>query len=175
VLFSSQVVNCSQDSVVWSIVRVYGNPVDPGDIVDDGLYIAPSAPAFKFAILVKATSVSCPTKVGIATVVVYAPLAEFSVEMEDYAVGGEKHNIGGSDISSETCNKASNLLAVRGMDMPGEWIRVPFTVPATGTYRPYLHYQANPGNVIGATVEIADCGSSEGEASFMLEEGTGMG
>jgi hypothetical protein len=61
------------------------------------------------------------------------------------------------------------------MDMPAEWIRVPFTVPATGTYQPHLHYQAYPGNVIGATVGIADCGSSEGEASFMLEEGAGMG
>jgi hypothetical protein len=173
VLFSSQVVNCSQDSVVWSIVRVYGNPVDPGDIVDDGLYIAPSAPAFKFAILVRATSVSCPTKVGIATVVVYAPLAEFSVEMEDYT---QKYDVSGKpEIKIEGCSKASNGHAVRGMDKPAEWIRVPFTVPATGTYRPYLHYQANLGNVIGATVEIADCGSSEGEAIFMLEEGTGMG
>jgi len=173
VLFSSQVVSCAGDSVVWSITRVYGNPVNPGDIYDDGLYVAPSAPAFKFAILVTATSVSCPSRVGIATIVVYAPLAEFSVEMEDYT---QKYNVSGKpEIEIEGCSKASNGHAVRGMDKPGEWIRVPFTVPATGTYRPYLHYQAYPGNFIGASMEIGDCGPSQGEASFMLEQGTGMG
>jgi hypothetical protein len=173
VQFTSQVVNCAEDSVVWSIAKVYGNPPSQGDILTDGRYIAPSAPKSKFALLVKATSVGCNTKIGIATVVVYASRDTFSVEMEDFT---EKNDIGGAPgIRPEDCGSASGGEAVRGMDKVGEWIRVPVTVPASGTYQPYLHYQANAGNITAVSLEMIGCGSSQAAVNFMLEEGDGMG
>jgi hypothetical protein len=174
VQFTSQVANCAEeDSVVWSISKVYGNPVNPGQIFSDGLYIAPSAPESKFAILVKATSVGCYAKIGIATIVVYAAQDTFSIEMEAFS---EKYDVPGAPgISIAPCKSASGGHTVAGMDKAGEWIKVPVTVPVTGTYRPYLYYQANTGNITWASLEMIGCGSSQPIVTFTLEEGDGMG
>jgi len=170
--FSSQVTNCAKDSVTWAIDKVYGNPVSPGDISSGGLYIAPSEPAFKFAVLVKAASINCPGKIGIATIVVYAQRDTFSVEMEAYT---DKHDIGSSNIHAQGCGAASGGSAVLGMDNAGEWIKVPFTVPATGTYQPYLYYQSMGTGTIMASMELSDCGGSQARVSFTLDQGDGIG
>ena len=170
--FSATVYNCSPDSVIWSVVPVWGDPVSPGGISSRGKYIAPATTDMDFAILVKATSLTCPEKAGIAEVLVYASAREFRIEAEDFT---ESHNIGGASILANLCNGASGGKAVDGMDGEGEWIKVPVRVPVSGTYQAFLQYQAEARDTMEVSIEIEGCGSPNPSAVFDVNHGAGIG
>jgi len=171
--FSATVYNCSPDSVIWSVVPVWGDPVSPGEISSRGKYIAPATTDMDFAVLVKATSLTCPEKAGIAEVRVYASAREFSIEMEDFT---ESYNIEGTyPIYGHACSGASGGEAVDGIDSLGEWIGVPVRIPVSGTYQAFLQYQSRAGDTTEISIEIEGCGSPNPSAVFDVNHGAGIG
>ena len=97
----------------------------------------------------------------------------FKVELEDYTSSFDGD---GSEIAIQTvgCSSASNGAAVYGLDVAGEWIVVPVTVPKDGTYRPHLSYAAHAGANIALKMEMDGCGTSAA-VTFLLTQGTGLG
>ncbi|MFH1220330.1 MAG: hypothetical protein V1694_07730 [Candidatus Eisenbacteria bacterium] len=170
--FSAIVSYCDPDSVIWSVIPVWGDPVSVGGISPRGKYVAPATTDMDFAVLVKATSLTCPEKAGIARVTVYAPAREFSIEMEDFT---ESHNIGGFSIIGGECNGASGGKAVDGMDREGEWIKVPVRIPVSGAYQAFLQYQAGVGDTMEVSIEIVGCGSPDPSAVFDVDHGAEIG
>ena len=95
----------------------------------------------------------------------------FDVEAESYTA---RHNIGGGEIGRVPCGGASGGYVVTGLDVEGEWIDVPVTVPEAGLYDVNLRYQALSDRVIVVRLTADDCGGEQ-EPEFTMEEGGGIG
>jgi hypothetical protein len=171
--FASEVFDCASQNVVWSIERLWGEPASPGVITSVGQYAAPLSINRNFAVVVKALSLGCPTKTGIARVVVYAQPRSFDVELEQFS---SSFNQPGSNVIKPVgCSNASGGLAVSGLDNPGEWIKVVFTIPVSGTYEARVRYQGPDGFMTGVEIKIEDCTTPVPQAEFTLDEGVGVG
>jgi hypothetical protein len=173
VTFSSDVFECSSDSVVWSVGRLWGSSSSLGSISSTGLYQPPPSFNNDFAVAVRATSFDCPGKVGLARVLVYVGPKAFSVQMEDFTSSYDVPY--STPIAAASCGGAIGGKAVKGLDNPGEWIRLVVEVPSAGTYQAFLRYQAETGVVLQAKVSMEEAGDPTPEADFVLDEGAGIG
>ncbi len=174
ITFSKEVEGCGTGGVAWSVEALHGGGPDVGSMGSDGSYNVPSSLTGDIRLLVRAAGVGCSDRVGIATVTVVAP-AEFKVELEDYTASYNDAR-GGSFISAYYCSKASGHHMVKGLDYPGEWIEVPLSVPAYGTYDVVLRYAALAGDTLRATVTLEGCAPSPPpEVDFVMDQGAGLG
>ena len=171
--FLADVIDCTSDGVTWSLARLSGDVFNPGSIAD-GLYEGPLAAEENFAIVIEATSFDCPSKTGIARVMVYAPPTAFDVQTEAYT---QSYDAPGSlsPIVAEPCGGAVGGKAVLGLDVAGEFIEVPVDVPVSGTYTVTLRFQAMAGDTIVSAVSMEGCGSPVPGATFTSTQGAGIG
>ena len=170
--FSSETVGCENTDVIWSVTVVAGDPDSVGWIGTDGIYVAPVAVAATFDLMVRATSVGCPEKSGVAKVLVAGVAKPFEIELEDYT---DHLDLGGRSIAVAYCGAASKDYAVEGLDLAGEYVEVPVRVPGTGTYRAHVYYSAGTETSIDVRVTMTNAGPLPQEADFVLDEGTGIG
>jgi hypothetical protein len=170
--FGSTVFGCSSDSVTWSLLRTWGGVLNIGGIDDDGVYHAPPTPGSSFGLMVMAQSATCEDKTGIARLVIHVPPTEFSVELEQFT---DRLNIGGIGIAASYCGGASGGKQVIGLDVATEWIKVPISVPVTGTYEVHLRYQATGDSPVYEALAIEGQGDPPPEAAFSLMQGSGIG
>jgi hypothetical protein len=175
VVFGREVVGCAGDDVTWSVDALSAGAGDVGSIGPDGSYAVPTSVTASVRLLVRAASVNCADKTGIAVVTVTPPV-EFEVELEDYTAWHDDEN-GSSYISAQACSKASGYRMVKGLDYPGEWIEVPFTVPVYGAYEVVLRYATMRGDTLRATVTFDGCGSALADdgIDFVMDQGEGLG
>ena len=96
----------------------------------------------------------------------------FGVELETFSSSFDDPQLSEIEIRKLACGNASNDTSVYGLDVPGEWVRVPVEIPESGTYVPHLRYAAKEGDLISIRLEMDGCGSAT-VASFLLDEGTG--
>jgi hypothetical protein len=170
--FSGDVFECSTDSVVWSVGRLWGSSSTLGTISSSGLYQPPPSFNNDFAVAVRATSFDCPGKIGLAKVLVYVGPQAFSAQMEGYTSSYDAP--GSVAIASASCGGAHGGLAVKGLDTAGEWVSIAVEVPSAGTYQAFLRYQAKAGDVLQAVVSMEGAGDPTPEASFVLDDGDGL-
>ncbi|MFH1313847.1 MAG: hypothetical protein ABIJ00_11565 [Candidatus Eisenbacteria bacterium] len=170
--FSSEVSGCPTTEVVWSVAAVAGDADSIGTIRTNGTYVAPLAAGSTFDLMVRATSVSCPEKSGVAKVLVAGAAKAFDVELEDYT---DHLDLGGYGISVSYCGAASKQHAVEGLDIAGEYLEVPVRVPGTGTYIASVWYSTNIGFSIEVQVTVIDAGPLPQEDSYLLDQGSGIG
>jgi hypothetical protein len=174
-VFAGSVMNCESHYVSWSIQPINVNPLDLGEITADGTYIAPASAAADIEVLVRATSIGCPGKSGVAKVVVPAQARAFTVELESYVDSHDSVGVPRTEpIAAVGCTYASGGKSVVGMDNPGEYIIVPMTVPGSGTYTASVRYAAWTGDTLHVRLQVEDCGQS-GQDEYLLTEGTGLG
>lgn len=97
-------------------------------------------------------------------------------EAEEFAAYGS-YNIGGYDISSAYCSYASQGLAVDGLDMPGEWIKLKVSFPNSGCYSSRIDYQSAYGDTAEFVVRLLDYPGpgEEISAGYVLIDGYGFG
>jgi hypothetical protein len=170
--FSGSVSNCASSEVTWSLARLWGSTDDLGTISPRGVYEAPTGIANSFAVMVKATGVDCPTKVGIAKVVFY-PSEWPDIQLESFTESLDAP--GSAPIQAATCGGAVGGLAVQGLDTGGEWIKVPIYIPLAGVYRAFVRFQSMPGDTIAVRVAMEGCGTPVPESDFILTGGYGLG
>lgn len=175
IVFDKQVYGCASGEVAWSVEPLIGGVVDVGSIGSDGSYTVPADIAQGVRILVRASSQSCTDRTGTAIVTV-GPPCEFTVELEDYT---EWHDEDGGSmyIVTGSCSRASGYAMVKGMDYPGEYVDVPFSVDEAGTYEVTLIYATVEYDTLGAAVTFSGCGPAlaEPEINFFMDEGIGTG
>ena len=162
------------DEIVWSVESLWGGAGDVGSIGEDGSYTVPTTLTESVPLMIKATDQSSG-RIGIARVMVAVPV-EFAVEMEDYTDWHDDER-GDYYLRSLYCSQASGNYMVKYMDYPGEWIEVPFSVPAMGTYELTLRYAASAGDTLRATASFEGCGAPMAgpEVDFVLDKGAGLG
>jgi hypothetical protein len=73
------------------------------------------------------------------------------VEGEGFKVS---QDLGGMPITREYCTSASGHQAADGIDIPGEWIRLPLTITTAGLYDLFVAYQANDGDTVQVRLTI---------------------
>jgi hypothetical protein len=97
---------------------------------------------------------------------------EFGVELENFM---DKSDIlDSATIHAAICSGASGGHQVEGMDVAGEWIKVPLHVEVAGTYEATLAYQAD-GVPVEVAMTVEGCGDPSTVVSFTLEEHAGIG
>jgi hypothetical protein len=173
--FTSVVSGCATEDVVWSVAAVTGDPDIVGTISSEGVYVAPTAAQSPLELMVRAVSVDCSDKSGVAKVVVIAGAASFEVELDRYTFS---HNIEKPmkyDIAIAYCSHASEGKAVEGLDVEGEYIEVPITVPGPGVYTASVTYAAWVDMPLEVRVEVEGCSELSQSEDFLLDEGTGAG
>jgi hypothetical protein len=79
---------------------------------------------------------------GLALLVAAAAQAAVLVEAENYVAS---YNTGGIGIQIVACSGASGGYAVEGVDVPGEWIEIPVTVPEIYGYADTLRSAGETG------------------------------
>ncbi len=161
---------CSADEIVWSVEKIWGSGAVTGYIRSNGTYVAPSLVDSSLALLVTATSPTCPNRIGIARVNLPGLPRPFDVELEDFTDSLSLNGV----IRRLSCGAASGGMAVWGLDATSEYVEVPMKVPATGQYVASVWYSANAGDTIRVSVAVVDCGAEQTE-EFVLDEGTGTG
>jgi hypothetical protein len=168
------VSGCLSDDVVWSLEPIWGTPPDIGTMRTSGMYVAPDFASSGFAVMAKATSLSCTDKAGIARINIPADPVVTMIELEDYT---ESYNIQAphtEEIYVISCTHASEGKAVQGLDNEGEYIRVPMRVTGSGAYTATVRYAAYYGDTARVRVELEGC-NGPAEEEFFLTEGTGVG
>ena len=170
--FSGDVSDCASGDVTWSLSRLWGSAPLLGNISSEGVYVGPPNGSNIFAVMVKATSVDCPTKVGIAKVVFY-PSDWPDIELETFTESND--STGSAPIKVATCGGASGGLVVEGLDRAGEWIKVPVYIPVAGDYQAFVRCQTEDGATLGVRVTMEDGGTPTPEADFTLAGGDGLG
>ena len=173
--FSGGVVGCSSDDVSWSIQAIGGHPLDIGEILADGTYLAPSSTVSDIEIFIRAASIGCPGKSGIAKAIVPAQPRAFTVELEGYIDSHDSLGVPLTEaIDTVPCTHASAGESVIGLDNPGEYIIVSMIVPGSGTYVANLRYASWALDTLHVRLEVDDCGQA-GQDEYQLMEGTGLG
>jgi hypothetical protein len=159
---------CPFAEPAWSAIPISPTAGDAGDMKPGGTYVAPAAVADDLILMVRVESSDCPGKQGIAKVVIKKPV-RFVVQLEDFT------DSYGSGITKTT--PCSGGYAVSGMEVPGEWIEVPFEIPAGGTFVAEIHYAAQVNDVLEAALTIYGCPNppSPGEIDFRMAQGNGLG
>jgi hypothetical protein len=172
-VFTCMVSGCNSGDVIWSLEIVTGLATGGlGDIRDNGVYEAPITSGDNFEVLIRATSVGCPDKSGIAKVKVPAQPRPFTVELEHFE---NSFNVPGSvQIKRDQCSMASSGESVVGLDRIGEYIEVPIYVRGAGEYLPYVRYASAQGTRMWVRVEVDGCGAAGTTAGFTLDQGEGM-
>ncbi len=173
--FSSEVSGCTTTDVVWSVAAVTGDPEVVGTITDNGMYVAPAKAESPLALMVRAASVGCPDKSGVAKVVVIAGASNFDVELDRYTFAfdtGDPHTYA---IEVVYCAYATEGMAVAGLDDEGDYIEVPITVPGPGTYTASVRYAAWPDMPLVLRVEVEGCSALNQYEDILLDEGSGAG
>ena len=173
--FSSVVSGCATGDVVWSIAAVKGDPDVTGTISSNGMYNAPGLAESPLAVMVRASSVDCPEKSGVAKVVVIAGAVSFEVELDTYTFAYDIDTPIRYPIAVVYCRYASGGKAVEGLDVEGEYIEVPITVPGSGTYTVSVTYAAWVDLPILVRVEVEGCSDLNQHEDIWLDEGTGAG
>jgi hypothetical protein len=95
------------------------------------------------------------------------------VELEAYNDSYDDES-GDAAISTVICGNASGGGAVGGLDFAGEWITVSVSVPQSGTYLPYLQYNADFYDSIAFSLEMAEC-AGDASAELVADQGRGTG
>jgi len=173
--FSSEVSGCATTDVVWTVAAVTGDPEVVGTIRDNGMYVAPTAAGSPLALMVRAASIDCPDKSGVAKVIVIAGASAFDVELDRYTFAfdtGEPHTYA---IEIAYCAYATEGMAVAGLDDEGDYIEVPITVPGPGTYTASVRYAAWVDVPLVLRVEVEGCSALNQYEDFLLDDGTGAG
>lgn len=174
-IFGGSAVNCASDDLSWSIQPIDMHPLDFGEILEDGTYLAPNSAAADIRVLVRAASIGCPDKSGVARVIVPAQARAFTVELEGFVDSHDSLGVPHTElIQSVACPHASAGESVSGMDLPGEYIIVPMTVPGSGIYKASVRYAAWFDDTLHVRLEVVDCGQP-GQDEYLLTEGTGLG
>jgi hypothetical protein len=176
IMLAKQATGCGTGEVSWSVEALWGSSWDVGSIGADGSYTVPGDIGNGItALFVRAAGEACPSRSGIARIAIAYPV-EFKVEIEDY-VDSHDDEEGSMYIVAAACSQASGGAMVRGLDYPGEWVEIPFTVPAYGTYEVTLRYAALKGDSLEAAVTFPGCGSgsSDPEVDFIMDQGAGLG
>ena len=101
---------------------------------------------------------------------------ELRREAEDYRNYGS-YNIGGDEIRESYCSYASHGLAVDGLDVPDEWIKLRVTFAYGGCYTTRLDYQSGYGDTVRLAVRLLDypMPGDELRADYVLHDGFGFG
>lgn len=173
--FTGDVIGCSSDDVSWSIQAINSHPLDIGEILADGTYLAPSSTVSDIEIFIRAASISCPGKSGIAKVIVPSQPRAFTIELEGFIDSHDSLGVPLTEpIDAVDCGYASAGKSVIGLDNPGEYIIVPMTVPGSGTYVASLRYASWALDTLYVRLEVDDCGQP-GQDEYQLMEGTGLG
>jgi hypothetical protein len=170
VAFSATFVECSSQHVTWEMDLVTGDPDQWGTLRSNGTYVAPASPSGNFTLMVRASSDGCADKIGIARIIVKAPMA-FTIEIEDTLASS------GGGLQIVTCGGEGGRLALYGLDQPGEWVLVRMQVPASGTYSASIWYAGPDNSNIGENIIGQGCGFGglDPEADFTLDKGSGFG
>jgi hypothetical protein len=167
--FSVVASGCPFADPAWTAIDISPGSGSTGDIGAGGTYVAPALIFRDLELMIMVESPDCPAKAGIAKVVVRQPDL-FKVELEDFTASS------GSGISKAVPCSGGGF-AVNGLDQPGEWIEVPFEIPAGGNYIVEIHYAAGVNDVLTAIITAQGCGSggSTLEAGFQMAQGNGLG
>ena len=101
---------------------------------------------------------------------------ELRREAEDYASYGW-YDVGGMEITEAYCSYASQGLAVDGLDLPGEWIKLKVAFNYGGCYSTRIDYQSAYGDTVGLAVRLLDypVPGEEIRAEYTLYDGFGFG
>jgi hypothetical protein len=173
--FTGDVIGCTSNDISWSIRAIGSHPLDIGEILADGTYLAPSSTVSDIEIFIRAASISCPGKSGIAKVIVPSQPRAFTVELEDYIDSHDSLGVPLTEpIDAVICGYASAGKSVIGLDNPGEYIVVPMIVPGSGTYVATVRYASWALDTLHVRLEIDGCGQP-GQDEYQLMEGTGLG
>jgi len=171
--FDAAVFQCASSDVEWSIRKLWGSATNIGSITPGGQYQTPESYSSDFGVAVRAASLDCPGKIGIARVLVYAGPRSFSLQLESFT---SSYNVAESlPITASSCGGAQGGKAVKGLDRAGEWVAVPVEVPSAGTYEVFVRYQANGGDIIEVTVSMEEAGTPTPESGVSLDDGKGLG
>jgi len=165
-VFGYSASGCPSNDPTWSIEVITGSSTDIGSIDDSGTYFPPRFPSGDFELLITARGNGCEDKTGIAKVAVKVP-EQFFVELEDFT------ETNGMDITRGV--SCGGGLGITGLDEPGEWITVPVRIPAGGRYTAYLRYAAGLSDRMDITVMFEDGPHGTPAATFILDEGNGVG
>lgn len=168
---TSHVYNCSSEEVVWSVERLWGSESEMGLIRPNGTYVAPGSINSSLVLLVKATSVGCSDKIGIARINLIGSPRPFDVELEDFT---DSLSLNGR-ILRIFCGAASGGMSIVGLDSAGEYVDVPMKAPAPGEYVASVWYSASPGDSIRVRVTVIGCDDEDQSDEYVLDEGTGTG
>ena len=97
-------------------------------------------------------------------------------EAEEYASYGW-YDIGGMEITDAYCSYASQGLAVDGLDLPGEWIKLKVSFTHGGCYSTRIDYQSAYADTVGLAVRLLDypVPGEEIRADYTLYDGFGFG
>ncbi len=169
--FASHVYNCSSDDVIWSVEKLWGSESQIGLIRTNGTYVAPTSISSSLVLLVRAMSLGCGDKIGIARINLIGSPHPFDVELEDFT---DSLSLNG-EIDRIVCGAASRGMAVWGLDSLGEYVDVPMKAPAAGQYLASVWYSASPGDSITVRVTVIGCDDEDQSEVYVLDEGTGMG
>lgn len=164
--FAYSANGCSSDEPIWAMQVISGSSYDIGTINADGTYFPPRFPSGDFELLITATSSNCDDKTGIARVIVRVP-QQFFVELEDFT-----DSFGEGIVRGVSCGGGSGIT---GFDEAGEWITIPARIPAGGRYTGYIRYAAGTTDRLDLTVTVEDGPYGTPTATFILDEGSGVG
>ena len=112
----------------------------------------------------------------VGTAGVASAASELRLEAEDFEAYGS-YNVGGMDITASYCSYASGGLAVDGLDMPDEWIKLKLTIDHAGCYSSRIDYQSAYGDTAHFAVRVLDAPvpGEELRAEYVLTDGYGFG
>ena len=134
-----------------------------GTITADGLFTAVEELMASLTAKVRARSAADPAKSATAIVRL---LPDLRVEAETcFSPGGTYGNIEGRRINQAPCSHASGGLGVDGIDADGEWIKLPFELPADMAFRACLTSASATGQT--RTYEILFRSSPPGTSAWM--------
>jgi hypothetical protein len=152
---------CPLTEPQWSMVTISGDPGNSGTMRSNGTYVAPVSISDDLTLMVMVTGDDCLGKIGIGKILVRAP-EPFTVQMEDFTASY------GSGITNTV--PCPGGFAVCGLDVPGEWIEIPYHLEIGGMFDAVIHYAPWENNDLGVTVSEATCGvPPEGiEVAFSL-------
>jgi hypothetical protein len=173
--FSYEVSGCPTTDVVWSVAAVTGDPGLTGTISSSGMYFAPTTGESPLGLMVRAASVDCPDKSGVAKLIVIAGAAEFWVELDRYTFAFDTGDTHTEPIGVVYCSYATEGMALSGLDDEGDYVEIPITVPGAGTYTASVRYATWAGFPIAVRVEVEGCSAQNQSVDIALDEGTGAG
>jgi hypothetical protein len=164
----TEVSGCTSDELSWSNMLFRGTSADVGTLRQNGTYVAPASPDGDFELMIKAASLACMDKTGIARVIVKKPVW-FAVEAEDYSEAGAP------DLESNVA--CGGGVGISGLDIAGEWIRIPVDIHAGGTYMLRVRGMTGTQDVLTLELTAEGCGPEadpDPSVTFVMNQGSGV-